>query len=113
MSSTRFSRQLRHGVPGRHLAPADGDISVEGEEAGRRPRLHDLPEVPPVPFARALSIGGADAAIHAPAAIAGAVLAEQVLQRGPQVGRERADRELHFFAQSISLCTAPGYLDTR
>jgi len=33
--------------------------------------------------------------LHAPAAIAGAVLAKQVLERRPQIGRERTDRELH------------------
>src|SRR5207247_11203382 len=83
------------GVARRKLAPAHGHVAVEGEQARGRTALHDLSERHLVFLARPLAIGAADPPPHAPAAIAGAVLAEQVLERRPQIGRERADSKLH------------------
>jgi hypothetical protein len=44
---------------------------------------------------RSLAIGSANPPIHAPAAPDGTILAKQVLKRGPQIGSEWANRELH------------------
>src|SRR5260370_41663193 len=48
-----------------------------------------LPVVPAPP-----EMGATEPPIHAPAAIAGTPLAEQILKRRPQVGRERNDPKL-------------------
>src|SRR5262245_12230980 len=85
----------RQGIARRELAPTNGDRAVEGEQARWWTALDDLAERRLVSLARPFAICTTDAPIHAPAAVAGAALAEQILERGPQIGRERADRQLH------------------
>jgi hypothetical protein len=53
-----------------------------------------------------LAIGFADPPIHAPAAPDGAIFAKQVLERGPQIGSEWADGELHAAVALIMFCFA-------
>src|SRR5438132_8322605 len=84
----------RQCIARRKLAPADGDVPVERNQA-RRAALHNLTKRRFVLLARPVAIGSADPPIHAPAATASTFVAEQILEGGPQVGRERTDSELH------------------
>ena len=78
----------------RELTPAHGRVAVEGEQARWRTALHDLAKRRLVVRARSRAIGAADPPVHAPAAVAGPVRAEQVLERRPQIRRQRPDRKL-------------------
>src|SRR5262252_6139680 len=78
----------------RQLTPSDRDVAVEGEEAGRRTAPHDPPEVRLVAARRAAPVAGADPPVHAPAAAARAARTEEVLERGPEIRRERFDGQL-------------------
>src|SRR5262245_172307 len=84
----------RQDATGRELAPANGDVAIECHQARRRTAPYELAKVCPVPLTRPLVIGAADPPIHAPAAIAGTALAEQILERRPQIRREREDSKL-------------------
>jgi len=97
----------RYGIARRQLTPAYGHVAVEGEQARRRTALHDLSKRRPVFLVLSLAIGSADPPIHAPAAPDGAIFAEQVLERGPQIGSEWADREHHAAVALIMFCFAP------
>jgi SnoaL-like domain len=46
-------------------------------------------------FVAPSSVSAADAPIHAPAAVAGAPLAEQLLKLGPSIGRDRHNPDFH------------------
>ena len=62
---------------------------------------HDFTERLSVFRARPLVILRPEPPVHAPATVAGAVLAEQVFQSGPQIRREWADGELHAVFASV------------
>src|SRR5437588_11293111 len=83
------------GTARRKLAPPYGYIAIESEQAGRRTAPHELSKRRLILLAGRLAIGTADSPVHAPRAIARAMLVKQVLQSSPQIGRERTDSELH------------------
>src|SRR5207249_2975183 len=95
LQQSRACVQPWQAPPWRELAPTDRDRAVEGEQTGRRSVLHDFPKGRPVLLSRSLVISATNAPIHAPAAIAGTLLAEQILKRRPQIRRQRANRKLH------------------
>jgi len=68
------------------LHPADGAPFIIGEQAGRRPVLDARPdELLPLLAAARLAFLGRHAEIGAPAAVASALLAEEILKIGPAV----------------------------
>src|SRR5438105_1081330 len=83
-----------HVVAGRDLTPANGAIAVEGEQAGRWSTPNDGVEVGLVRRARTAVVGTPDAPVHAPTAVARALLAKEINEGRPQVGRQWADGQL-------------------
>src|SRR6185437_16357128 len=79
----------------RDLAPAHRDAAVERQQAGRRSGLDDRLQRQAVLLARPLVVGRPDPPVHAPAAVAGPLPAEQVLHLRPEVGRRGVDLEGH------------------
>src|SRR5262249_41660923 len=88
-------RQPPQVGPRRQLTPSHGDAPVEGEQAGRAPGCREPPEVVLVVLAWPVAVAGAEAPVHAPASVRGTGRAEEVLERGPPLGGEGADREVH------------------
>jgi hypothetical protein len=91
------------------LAPSDGDVAAEGEQAGRLPGCCELFEVVLVVLTGPVAVTGTDAPVHAPASVRGPGFAEEVFERGPLLGGERANREVHHGVLRWSLvCFAVG-----
>src|SRR6184192_824758 len=79
----------------RKLTPPYGYTAIESEQTGRWTAPHELSKRRLILLTGPLAIGTADSPVHAPTAIARAMLVKQVLQSRPQIGRERTDSELH------------------
>jgi hypothetical protein len=65
------------------LAPADGQAAVESKESWGRTALDNLSKCGLVLGGRLAAVGWANPPIHAPTAVAGAFLAEQVFKGRP------------------------------
>ena len=76
------------------MADADSDLPIERDEARRWSLPNDVAKIGLVPRAGPAPVGAADAPVHAPAATARAAHAEQILERWPEVRRERLDDEM-------------------
>ena len=83
------------GAAGRELTPANGEIAIEGKKPGSRTMVDDGGKVGLVVVARSLLVLAADSPVHAPAAVAGALFAEQDFKGGPKFGRQRFDSKFH------------------
>lgn len=84
------------------LAPSDGDAAVEGEQARRLPGCCEPSEVVLVVLARPVTVTGTNAPVHAPAAVRGPGFAEEIFERWPPLGGDRADREIHHGAPEVA-----------
>ena len=74
-------------APGCKLTPAHSEVVLKCEQARGRPLLYDAVKCNPVGMARSFAIGTADPPIHAPAAAASALFAEQILKVRPKIRR--------------------------
>jgi hypothetical protein len=72
----------------RQLAPAHGDVAVEGEQAWRWTALYQFTKRCLICIAGLLAIAVADSPIHAPAAVDRPMLTEEVFERRPEIGCE-------------------------
>ena len=68
------------------LSPADGEISLKGEESGRRTAFNDGADVPLVRSMISQPVCAAEPPIHAPAPVARSCPPEQVFERRPELG---------------------------
>src|SRR5258708_8303369 len=90
--------------PGGKLAPSDGDVALEGEQAGRLPGARELLQVALVVLARPVAVARTDTPVHAPAPVRRPGPAEQILQRRPPLGAQRAEGEVHHGVPEIVRC---------
>jgi hypothetical protein len=79
----------------RELTPSNRRVTVEGEQSRWWTALHYRAKVGLVLLARSFAVSTANAPIHAPASAAGTLLTEEILERGPQLGREWTNGEWH------------------
>jgi hypothetical protein len=62
---------------------------------------------------RPLVVLGSESPVHAPAAAAGSALAKEVIERGPEIGGEWADDQLHGLRLGQDLVDVDGHEDNR
>jgi pimeloyl-ACP methyl ester carboxylesterase len=92
---TTLAIQPRQVVARCELTPANREITLEGKQPGSRASSYDLFEVGLIGCARSPLILPADAPVHAPASVAGAVLSEQICEGGPELGSQGFDSQFH------------------
>lgn len=82
-------------MAGRELTPANRLIPLEGKQPGSRTSVYNFLKVGLVGRRRSPLVLAANSPVHAPAAVAGTLFAEQIFEGGPKLGSQRLDSEFH------------------